>query len=182
MSLDRDEVLRLLGEVGDELAGRGIEGRMFVVGGAAMALAVRRDRLTDDIDAVFEPKIAVYEAAKTVAARNGLSADWLNDAVKGMLLGTDPDATTMTINLGLTIQVASPRYLFVMKSLSARADRDAADLVTLYTACGFRSVEAALNHVETVAPPHLLTPKAAFFVRELLGHPQEGDTRHRPRA
>ncbi|CAN5447625.1 hypothetical protein BH23ACT9_BH23ACT9_24680 [soil metagenome] len=172
MSLSRDDVLRLLAEVGEELTAKGIEGRMFVVGGAAMALAFRRDRLTDDIDAVFEPKAAIYEAARSVAARNRLHDGWLNDAVKGMLLGMDSDATTMPINRGLAIQVASARYLFVMKALSARADRDAADLLALYVACGFRSVEEALAHVTSTAPPHLLTPKAEFFVRELLQHPQ----------
>lgn len=167
-TLGRDDVLRLLAALGDDLASLGIRGRMFIVGGAAMALAFQRDRLTRDVDAIFEPKTVVYEAARRVASANGLDDDWLNDAVKGLLPGDDPDATTQFVHDGLVVQVASPRYLFTMKALAARFERDGRDLITLYRACGFDSVEEALDHVAATAPPHLITPKVTFFVQELI--------------
>lgn len=40
---------------------------MYVVGGAAIALAFDERRSTHDVDAVFEPKETVYEAAAVVA-------------------------------------------------------------------------------------------------------------------
>ncbi len=65
---------------------------MYVVGGAAIALAFDERRATRDIDAVFEPKNVVYEAAEVVAEQLGLPGGWLNDAVKGFLEGDDPAA------------------------------------------------------------------------------------------
>jgi hypothetical protein len=165
---DRDDVERLLGEVATELDARNVQGRVFVVGGAAMALAYGRNRLTRDVDAVFEPKELVYDAARVVARRHGLPQDWLNDGVKGFLHGSDPNATTHLDVPGLVVQVASPQYLFTMKALAARVERDSADLLTLYRLCGFTEVEEALDHVERTAPSRLVTPKTSFLLRELL--------------
>lgn len=168
--LDRDTIEVLLRELAQRLEERGVQGRMFVVGGAAMALAYGRGRATQDIDAVFEPKEVVYEVARAVAAERGLRPDWLNDAVKGFLIGADPDASTYLDEPGLRVEVASPRHLFVLKALAARVDRDAGDLVTLYRLCGFRDVEDALHHVQRHAPAALLLPKTEFVLRELLTH------------
>jgi hypothetical protein len=166
--LSRDDIVRLLGEVAAELEGQGMQGRLFVVGGAAMALAYGRDRLTRDVDAVFEPKAVVYRAAQAVAVANGLPDDWLNDAVKGFLPGPDRNATTFFDEPGLTVQVASPRYMFVLKALAARVDRDAADLVALYRLSGFGSVDEALDAVDRAVPAQLIQPKTHFLLRELL--------------
>lgn len=90
--LGRDEIIALLTDLGEELEGQGLRAELFVVGGAAMALAFSTRRATRDVDAVFEPKLEVYEAAAQVAARQDLPSDWLNDAVKGLLPGPDPQS------------------------------------------------------------------------------------------
>lgn len=68
-SLGRDDLLVLLEEVSRDLESRGIRGDLFVVGGAAMALAYSTRRFTRDVDAVFEPKSAIYAAARRVGAK-----------------------------------------------------------------------------------------------------------------
>ena len=88
----RARIILALAALGEELTAEGIRGQVFIVGGAAMALAYSTRRVTRDIDAVFEPKTAIYEAAGRVAARLGLPEDWLNDGVKGFLPGADRDA------------------------------------------------------------------------------------------
>ncbi len=65
----RGEIHDLLTELGRRLAARGIAGEMYVVGGAAIALAFDERRSTRDIDAVFEPKAAIYEVAGALARR-----------------------------------------------------------------------------------------------------------------
>ncbi|GGJ75047.1 hypothetical protein GCM10010123_01300 [Pilimelia anulata] len=166
--LSRAELVSLLEEVGAELAGRGLRGDVFVVGGAALALAYNVRRSTRDLDAVFEPKQVVYEAARVVGARRGLPADWLNDAVKGFLPGADPNATTLFERAGLTVRVASAPYLFAMKAAAARVERDSQDILYLYRMCGFSSVDEALACVEQYYPAHVLPAKAGFLLRELL--------------
>src|SRR5687767_13862070 len=86
----REEILRALTALGEELASRDLRADLYVVGGAAMALAYDERRATRDVDAVFAPKAEVYAAAARVAERLDLPEGWLNDAVKGFLLGPDP--------------------------------------------------------------------------------------------
>lgn len=53
--LDADGVRALFQELSDRLAAAGVSAQLFVVGGAAMALAYDRDRLTRYVDALFVP-------------------------------------------------------------------------------------------------------------------------------
>ena len=85
--LSKDDIRQLLNELADELEARGIHGDLFLVGGAAMALAYSARRATRGLDAVFEPKQVIYEVAHRVGERHGLPDDWLNDGVKGFLTG-----------------------------------------------------------------------------------------------
>ena len=100
---------------------------------------------------------------------NRLPTDWLTDAVKGFLPGSDPNATTLLERPGISVRVAAPRYLFAMKAAAARIERDADDLLRLDRLCGFDSVDEAVRCVEESYPPHLLPPKTAFILQELIG-------------
>ena len=51
--LDRDAIRGLLDELSDELAARGAHADLFLVGGAAIAVAYDDARSTRDLDAVF---------------------------------------------------------------------------------------------------------------------------------
>jgi hypothetical protein len=73
----------------DELGRMGIDADLFIVGGAAMAVAYDARWATTDVDAVFVPSKEVRIAASRVAQERGLEEDWLNDGVKGFLPGED---------------------------------------------------------------------------------------------
>ena len=93
--LSRAEILRLLDLVALEAQRRELDVSLFLVGGAAMALAYSTSRATRDLDGAFEPKAAVYEIARVVASQVpelALREDWLNDAVKAFMSGEDVDA------------------------------------------------------------------------------------------
>ena len=97
--MNRDEIVAALTALAAELQRRGASADMYVVGGPAISLAFDERRATRDIDAVFEPKSVVYEAASVVAEQRGLSPGWLNDAVKG---GEDEeDLRLLAAELGL---------------------------------------------------------------------------------
>src|SRR3954468_18319701 len=146
--MDREEIVALLTELGATLHGRGVDGEMYVVGGAAIALAYDARRSTRDIDAVFEPKLAIYEAAAEIAERFDLPAGWLNDAVKGFLAGDDPEAARVLDLPGLRCLAASPRMLLALKVLAHRVGEDEDDVRLLAAALGLQRAEQVLAVAE----------------------------------
>lgn len=91
MLLDREGVLRAFRALDGELGHDRIRADIFVVGGAAMAVAYDTRRSTRDVDAVFVPTAEVRAAARRVAERLDLDVDWLNDGAKAFVPGDDPN-------------------------------------------------------------------------------------------
>jgi hypothetical protein len=106
--LDRDGLLVALRSLDDELAAVGVRGEVFVVGGAAMALAYDARRATVDVPAIFVPAAEVREAAARVAQRLDLEADWLNDGAKAFMPGPDPERIGVFEGDHLSVAAASP--------------------------------------------------------------------------
>lgn len=174
--LDRANILALFADLSDRLAARAIVGHVFLVGGAAMAVAYSTRRVTRDVDAVFEPKQEVYRAAAEVAADRDIPGSWLNDAVKAFLPGPDVAATTVYEGAGIQVAVASPRYLLAMKLLAARPEQDRDDLLVLCRLVGVTTPEQALELVEQTYPQRTLRPAIRFLVEELLPDPRSPRT------
>lgn len=172
--MDREQIVAVLTALGDELDRRGIQGEMYVVGGAAIALAYDVRRATRDVDAVFEPKLAIYEAAGVVANRLDLPPGWLNDAVKGFLAGPDPDAAPILDVPGLRCQAASPHILLALKVLAHRIGEDEDDVRLLATEVGATTAADVLAIAEQAFGDRL-DPAARFFVEELFASPPSGD-------
>ncbi len=166
--MDRDEILNLLHELGDRLAERGVRGELFLVGGAAMALAYSTRRSTSDLDAIFEPKQVIDEVAESIAQDRDLPAGWLNDGVKGFLPGADPNARVLLDLTGLRVTIASPRFLLAMKLMASRIERDEDDLRLLLGLCAIRSVNEALDLLEGLYGSRPIEPKVQYLVAELL--------------
>jgi hypothetical protein len=166
-------IRRALQALGDELTRCEVRGQIFIVGGAAMALAYSTRRVTRDIDAVFEPKSAIYTAAAKVAEAQGLPEDWLNDAVKAFMPGSDEDARAFPDISGIEVTTASPRYLLAMKLMAMRFGEDDEDIEILLGECGVTGVQEALDLVKHLYPLQEPPPKTRFFLEELLG-PKRG--------
>lgn len=165
--MDRSEIIAALTALGEALNGRGVEGELYVVGGAALALAYDARRSTRDIDAVFEPKSLIYEAASEIAEAHGLPPGWLNDAVKGFLAGDDPEASLVLEVPGLRCFAASPRMLLALKVLAHRVGEDEGDVRLLARELGLESASEVLTIAEEVFGAQL-DPAARFFVEELF--------------
>lgn len=166
--LTGERIRALLQLLGDELERLGESGELLVVGGAAMALGYGAREATRDIDAVFEPKKTIYDAAALIAERESLQPGWLNDAMKGFLHGEDVDQRVVIEHPALRVSVASPRYLLAMKLLSARIERDADDIALLLDLAGITDVDEALDLVEMAYGPDRLTVKSRLLVESLL--------------
>jgi len=165
--MDRSEIIAALEDLADELSRRGTSAEMYVVGGAAIALAYDERRATRDIDAVFEPKSTVYEAAAAVAAERDLPAGWLNDAVKGFLAGEDPKATPVLELPSLRVLAASAEMLLALKVLAHRVGEDEDDVRLLADRLGLRDADHVLDIAERAFGDRL-DPAARFFVEEIF--------------
>lgn len=169
--MDRDAILDALRAVGERLLDRDVRGDLYVVGGAAMALAYDLRRTTRDVDAVFEPKAVVYEAARAVAEERGLPPSWLNDGVKGFLAGDDPFDGPVLELPGLRVQGASPQMLLGLKVAAARVGEDDDDVRLLAGLLGLDDAEAVLDLAAAVMGTRRLSARSQFFVEAVLEGP-----------
>lgn len=173
--LSRARILELFGELDEELAAVGIRGDVFMVGGAAMAVAYDARPATRDIDAIWQPSAEVRAAAARVAEHHDdLDDDWLNDGVKGFLPGPDEGERRVVYEGDhLTVSAASPEYLLATKLFASRVARDEEDIKTLTRLCGIHTVAEGLDLVERFYGTRPIEPKVAFLLEELLTQPDE---------
>jgi hypothetical protein len=166
---NRARILQALECLGEELTSEGVRAQIFIVGGAAMALAYSTRRVTKDVDAVFEPKQTVYLAAAKVAEELGLPEDWLNDGVKGFMPGPDDAPRPVLATEGIEVTAASPRYLLAMKLMAMRFGEDDEDIAILLDECDIDSADGALDVLKRLYPRLEPPAKTRFFLEELLG-------------
>jgi Nucleotidyltransferase of unknown function (DUF6036) len=166
--LDRQAILDALRVLDAELRSRDVRANVFVVGGAAMAVAYDARRSTADVDAVFAPAVEVRDAARRVSDRLGLANDWLNDGAKAFMPGDDPERIVVFEAPNLQVAAASPRYLLAMKLLAARVERDQDDIRTLYRLCELSTPEDGLRVVEAAYPGYLIPPRTRLMLEEMF--------------
>ena len=149
-ALTRDDIHRLLTEVGAYLHVRGWTATVYVAGGAAMSLLFDGRTTTRDIGAVFRSDRGQLDAAvRDVAHRHGLPVDWLNDRVTRLTpTAADADATELVVP-GLRVLVSSERHLLAMKMLAGR-ERDVPDLALLFERLGVTTPTQAVAITEEV--------------------------------
>lgn len=165
--LDAQDVRALFRELSDRLAANGVHAQLFVVGGAAMALAYDQGRLTRDVDALFVPAPEVRQAAEAIGAARGLEPDWLNDAAKGFLPGQDEHPTTVFESESLLVQVASPEYLLAMKLHASRDERDLDDAATLFALLGYTTAQQGIDLLTNTYPTDRLLPRHRYVVQDV---------------
>lgn len=122
--LTYSEITAALTHLGELAAAQGQHIELLVVGGAAMVLAYQARNATHDVDAVIlapRDAQAVRALAEQVAHARGWPADWLNDAVKGYVVGVSRGPVLLTLP-GLTVRAPTAEQLLAMK-LSAWRDK-----------------------------------------------------------
>lgn len=165
--MNAQEIQHYLQLLGSELQQRGVTGEIMLVGGAVMLLVVGNREATKDIDAYFatEPQ-AIRDAATVIAQREGLSPDWLNDAMKGFLYTQPPMSLWLDIP-GLRVFTADPDYVLAMKTAAGRP-ADVVDIQALAAHLGLTNAQEILNIVTRYIPADQLTPKAQYLIESLF--------------
>lgn len=168
--LSRDDIVRLFELLNAELAAGEVNGELYLVGGAVMCLAYGARAATRDVDAWFQPARAVREAAARVAARAGVPATWLNDAVKGYLGGRGEFDRYLELS-HLAVFVARAEYLLAMKCAALRLGAEFHDLDDVRYLLRYLNVASASQALEIVTryfDAAVLPPKTRLAVEELL--------------
>jgi predicted nucleotidyltransferase len=169
--LGRAELERAFAALGDRLVRRGVVADLFVVGGAAMALAYDANRVTRDVDATFVPHGVVIEEARNVAEVMGLPPWWLNEQASAYVSTQKDDGKREVFDHpGIRVMAASPEHVFAMKAFAARS-RDEDDLRTLADLMGITTVDAALDLCERFFPSEQLPPRSRAMLEDLFGRP-----------
>jgi len=179
IEFNESEIRSLLTELGRRLDAMGVEGTIYIIGGAAIALEFDSRRVTADIDAIFEPATTVRDEASSMAAERDLRTDWLNSSAQPWIPGDDREAVLFDVP-GLAIAIASPEHLLAMKMAASRP-RDIADLDLLFRAVGIRTAEQAADLVLDIYGEYSMAVSSRddliLTAREVLGRigsPDEG--------
>jgi hypothetical protein len=164
------DISRLLHLLGEELEQAGVEGELYLVGGAVMCLAFDARPATRDVDALFRPTREIREAAARVADRAGVPRGWLNDAVKGFL-DERGDFDPFLELPNLRVCMARPEYLLALKCASMRLAeefRDVDDVRYLLRYLNVTSVDDAFEIVNRYVDEGRLIAKTRLALEELL--------------
>ena len=174
-ALTREEILRTLGALSDELGKSGITGEICLFGGTAMMLAFSARLSTKDIDALFQPTQKIRDIAERIAISRHLPKHWLNDGVKGFLSARhDTTSGNLPQFPHLRITMPVPEYLLAMKCMAARIggtqgeSSDIEDIVFLIRHLGIESAPVVLDIVAAYYPAQQIPPKTQFLIESLF--------------
>lgn len=165
--LGASRVRELLVALSARLEAEGAEAHLFIVGGAAMALAYDGQRVTRDVDAIFEPASTVRRIVEDLGAERGLEPDWLNDAAKAFMPGDDPGRVVVFESEALYVEVPAPGYLLAMKLHASRDEADLDDAAILFGKLDLGSAEDALAVLTDHYPHEQLLPRHFYLAEEV---------------
>lgn len=127
--MSRDDIVRALELLAQELGPRPHPVELVVAGGAALALLYDARASTKDIDAfsvVAADLPDLRAGASRVASALGLPEDWLNDAAKGYVQGVSLGPVFVETP-SLLVRTLAPPQLLAMKLSAWRDDVDIED-------------------------------------------------------
>ena len=167
--MNKDDIIKYLEALNGELENKDVKGKICIVGGAVMCICFKSRISTMDVDAIFEPKMVIYECADIVAKKYSLSKGWLNDGVKGFL-STNSDFHNYMEMSHLHIYVASPEYMLAMKCLSARLDsaNELDDIRFLLQHLGVSTFEEVVSIITKYYPIDKFKIKIQYALQEIL--------------
>ena len=135
-----------------------------------MCLVFHARQATKDVDALLVPAAELRLAAQRIAEREGLPADWLNDAVKGFL---SENARFDVYREFSHLRVFSPHpeYLLAMKCLAMRLGeefRDREDVAALLKVLGVTRVDEAEAALARYYPLDRYPVRVRYVLEDLL--------------
>jgi len=146
-----------------------VSARVYIVGGAAMALAYDAARITRDIDGlILEGHGELTEAVRQVARTRGLPGSWLNEQATAYLPpGDNHRGRVVYDHPNLRILAAEPEKMLAMKVRAARRP-DVADIQLLIEMLGLRNADQVFDVVSSVFPGQEVPARGRAVVVDLF--------------
>ena len=168
------EVREVLIELVRRLAERGDTARIYVIGGAAVALENPARTATQDIDGFIRLTDAT-DIIDAIQLERGLDAEWFNWHAQGLQppVGGEEMWHEVFRDGDVVLYAANTDALLAMKLRAARA-KDTPDIAYLLTACHVTTLEQAEAVFEQHYPGDALTDIAIARVEHALHPPQTG--------
>jgi hypothetical protein len=169
--LAKEEILKNLELINEELKLLDIQGEILITGGASMCLAFSARSSTKDIDAVYEPKTIINDIAAKIALEKGMPGSWLNDGVKGFMNAKAYEKKMLLKNYSnLKLYSVLPEYLLAMKLMSSRveSETDIKDIIFLMKYLKIDTIEKANRVIETTFKTEHILPKTRYVIEECL--------------
>ncbi len=167
--LDRDTLENLFDELAAELRHLQARAHVYIINGAAMTMAFRRDPAIRDVDPWIDSgHDAILQAVHTIARRHGLPSTWLNEQATAFLPDTpDRRAAVVYDSPHLVITGASAEHLLAMKLEAARR-ADEADIATLLEILRIRDAVTALDIHAALFPDSARAVRARTLLETVL--------------
>jgi len=167
--MDSKDIMRCLEALNENMKANQIYGEISLVGGAVMCLCYKSREVTQDIDAIFEPKTVINKLIEQTADELSIPKNWLNDGVKGFLSEKAEFVDYIKLS-NLTINVASSEYMLAMKCLSARVDNanEIEDIKYLIKHLNIRDYEQIEQTILKYYPVDRFLVKTKYLLQEVL--------------
>ena len=167
--LSASDIRDAFDDLAQRLADRGASARIYVAGGAAMALMYDEERLTRDVDAsISDGYEEVMRAAHEIARERGWPTTWINEqATMYMPPEHDRHGAIAYEAPSLSVVVASVEHMIAMKARSARRT-DESDLRRLLTHQEIASVQQVVEIAARVFPGETLGPRQLKWAEEIV--------------
>ena len=168
-ALTEADIRAALSELAERLSAKRAQGRLYIAGGAAMALAYDSEKLTRDIDAaILHGHGAVIDSVRDIARSRGWPSTWLNEQATPYMPKT-PDRHGQVVfdHPALKVVAASAEHMLAMKVRAARSS-DVDDTRRLLDETGLSEPEEVVTLVESVFPGESLGPRQRRWLEDVL--------------
>lgn len=167
----KDRDLSLLRAVSARLERAKTEVEFYFLGGAVLYQAFNADPKTAHVGSMLRPASVVRDAARDVAAREGVPEDWLPWSVRRVLSGEVAGAGTYLELRHLRAFVPLPGYVLAVKCAAMRLGedfRETEDVRYVLRAMNLTSADEALSVVLRYFTDRQLVPDTRLRLERLL--------------
>lgn len=162
-------------ELAEHLATLGFQGKIQIVGGAAICISVNPNRdATLDVDAGWKESQLVTDAIAEFTEKKNLPVGWLNQEHRKYSPPVHQgDWVPFFETEGVAVEVASREFLLAMKLFADRGSRDRQDTVVLLDQLGITHADEAEEVLERYWPGEGLRKETRAFLEAHFATPGE---------